>query len=103
MGEVGLFMIVDAARVPAPQVKNLFDGGVLTLGDYEKGIRCVVGTVSCALEARFAVAICRLCERVFKTPSYEHSEAKLVQHLRHVHSVLNMWQYNEELVVHPIY
>lgn len=106
---VHVFLIVDAARVPACATKKLRDGAVLSLGSgADKADDCFVASIviQCAPDHMVCASLCRLCpeELIGISAAYEHAEALAVRHLRQKHSIYSaLWQYDDKLKVHPIF
>lgn len=94
------FVIVDSSQVPKASKLDLRDGAILSL-EGALNLKCLVGFI--VVTDDHVVSSCRICSVVYIEPTYEFAEAKVVRHLRQKHDIYaQLWQYAEDLVVHPI-
>ena len=93
-------VIIDSSRVPRASRGELRDGATLSLDD-APDLKCLIGFVVVADD--YVASSCRVCSVVYIESTYEFAEAKIVRHLRQRHDIYApLWQYEENLVVHPI-
>lgn len=94
------YIVIDSSKVPKTSQADLRDGATLSLED-APDLKCLVGFV--VVSPTYVASSCRICNVIYIERTYETAEAKIVQHLRRQHSIYApLWQYTEDLVVHPI-